>query len=1082
MDLSKDKVVAGVISRLKAATTQEGPVKIEGNWGSFARLLAATVSKKLKRPILYVCPHIDDADSASDDLHTFSQKPVHVFPAWEAEPEFSDATDEIGGERLKLVLQLCAPQPASDRIIAASIQSLCQPIPKPSSLAANCFDLQVGTTINTEKLLNWLVENEFERVDRVDMPGQFAHRGGIIDIYAPLAGHNIASAGPSSQPIRIEFFGDEIENIRTIDLDTQRSSHNIESAAIIPPSLPRTTGETDLLINLLPPDTIIIFEEPAEIQEVARVFLQRVSNPIGLYSWEAISKACAAFTQLEAYRFSATKDDFTKIDIRSVQQFEQTSTPLVAGSRNAINELLTQASQGKKVILYCDSIAEHQRLTEILKESGPIPAALEMPIGFIHQGFIVESLNTIIISHHEIFGQFAVRRRIRSVRAASPLESFLDLEPGDYVVHVSHGIGKFRGIRTLEKEGKFSEYLTLEYANKTIVHVPVQNIALVQKYVGTMQKRPQLSTIGSKKWLHQKEKAFQAVQDLASELIELGARRRAMGGIAYEPDTAWQREFEELFPYQETADQLKAIDQIKADMQKNMPMDRLLCGDVGYGKTELAMRAAFKAVENGKQVAVLVPTTVLCVQHGRTFAERFADFPCTIEVLNRFRTPAQAREVVARTKLGKVDIVIGTHRILSDDIGFKDLGLVIIDEEQRFGVEHKEKLKKFRANVDVLTMTATPIPRTLHMSLLGLRDISSLETPPLDRRAITTTLTRYDPELVKRAILRELNREGQVFFLHNRVHSIFKMADDIRSIVPDARVSVAHGQMTKSELEKAMLDFVLGRVDVLVCTTIIESGLDIPNANTIFIHNADRFGLAELHQLRGRVGRYKHRAFAYLLLPPDRPISPIAAKRLKAIEEYSELGAGFRIALRDLEIRGAGNILGPEQSGHIHAVGYEMYCKLLSDAVARLRNEPIYEPPTAVIDLGFATFIPKSYIPSDRQRMDIYRQIATARGDKDLARIEKDLADLFGPVPADVSLMIDAADLRIKAAKHNIKTILAQGDDLIFTFEKPDKITSLFAKAPGTIRIPDPKTVYIRLEKNYFAPKTLTALLRKLLK
>ena len=612
--------------------------------------------------------------------------------------------------------------------------------------------------------------------------------------------------------------------------------------------------------------------------------------------------------------------------------------------------------------------------------------------------------------------------------------------------------------------------------------MPVHKIHLVQKYIGSLPKRPKLSVLGSKKWENQKRKVAEGVQELAEELLEVQAKRESLGGFAFAEDTIWQKEFEESFLYQETADQLTCIEQLKNDMIQPRPMDRLLCGDVGYGKTELAMRTAFKAIESGKQVAILVPTTVLCVQHGQTFTERFADFPIIVEVLNRFVTTKKAKEITARAKQGKVDILIGTHRILSKDVGFRDLGLLIIDEEQRFGVAHKERLKRFRTNVDVLTMTATPIPRTLHLSMLGLRDISSLTTAPLDRRSIVTKVCRYDKATIRNAIVRELNREGQIFFLHNRVQSIVRMAEELAKIVndPKVKITVAHGQMPKSQLEKAMVDFVRGRIDILVCSTIIESGLDIPNANTMIINDADRFGLAQLHQLRGRVGRYKHRAYAYMLLPVTRSITPIAAKRLKAIEEYSQLGAGFRIALRDLEIRGAGNILGPQQSGHINTVGYEMYCRLLSDAVKRLKNEPVEMPASAIIDLGFSSYIPKSYIPSDRQRMDVYRRIALTKDPQDLSMMRDELTDLFGPVPEQVIMLLDLTDIRVRASRHNIKSIIAQGNDLIFSFETHEGVTDLFARAPGKVRVPDKTTVYLHLEKNYFEPKTLMAVLRKL--
>ncbi|MCK4998218.1 MAG: DEAD/DEAH box helicase, partial [Anaerohalosphaera sp.] len=562
---------------------------------------------------------------------------------------------------------------------------------------------------------------------------------------------------------------------------------------------------------------------------------------------------------------------------------------------------LIETAKEKKVLLYCENSAEVSRVKEIVLEShGHLPANLKLPLGFVQRGFIVNSLNTVVVCHHEMFGQYAVRRRVRTVRGVSPVESLIDLNKGDYVVHLTYGIGKFTGIRTMEKGKSVTEYLTIEYADKILIHVPVSNIALVQKYIGAMPTRPKLSKVGSKKWENQKARVAKGVQELAMELLELQAQRESLGGVAFGDDTLWQKEFEESFLYQETVDQLRAAEEIKDDMKQARPMDRLICGDVGYGKTELAMRAAFKAVAGGKQVAVLVPTTVLCEQHGRTFTERFADFPMTIEVLNRFVTPKRANEVIAGAKRGSVDIVIGTHRLLSEDMGFKDLGLLVIDEEQRFGVEHKERLKRYRVNVDVLTMTATPIPRTLHMSMIGLRDISSLTTAPLDRRSIVTKVSRWDKQLIRRVIMHEINREGQVFFVYNRVQTIVRAAEELRKTINDDKVNIdiGHGQMTKRELEKAMLNFIRGKTDVLVCSTIIESGLDIPNANTMIVCEADRFGLAQLHQLRGRVGRYKHRAYAYMLLPSNRPVSPIAAKRLKAIEEYSQLGAGFRIALR----------------------------------------------------------------------------------------------------------------------------------------------------------------------------------------
>lgn len=838
-------------------------------------------------------------------------------------------------------------------------------------------------------------------------------------------------------------------------------------------------------MNILPSDTIIILDEPGDIEEVARVFLARAERAERLYSWGDIYQAMGNFGQLHICRFGMG-GDFLKVGVKSVQQFEHKASSVWAGHKESLEELVDEAKAGRKVYLYCESSAEIKRVSEIITEGDKsVPGNFKLVKGFIHQGFIIDSLGWIVISHHEVFGQYALRRRGRAVRASLAVDSLADLQAGDYVVHNSYGIGRFLGVKTIKEKGGRSEYLTIKYADDVSIQVSVRNIGLVQKYIGTSPRRPKLSKVGSKRWQKQKEKVARSVRELASELLEVQARRESMGGIEFGADSSWQAEFEESFAYQETADQTTAAERIKGDMRRNAAMDRLLCGDVGYGKTELAMRAAFKAVESGRQVAVLVPTTVLCVQHGRTFTERFADFPVCIEVLNRFKTAKQARDIIERTKTGRVDVLIGTHRLLSGDIGFKDLGLLIIDEEQRFGVEHKERLKRLRINVDVLTMTATPIPRTLHMSLLGLRDISSLATPPLDRRSIVTTVTAYNRELIRKGIIRELNRQGQVFFVHNRVKTIEKKAWEIEKLVGDSgvRIAIAHGQMAKSELEKAMIEFVLGETHVLVCTTIIESGLDIPNANTIFINDADRFGLAEMHQLRGRVGRYKHRAYAYMLVPISRSITPTAARRLKAIEEYSHLGAGFRIALRDLEIRGAGNILGAEQSGHIQLVGYQMYCELLADAVRRLKNEPVEPIPTAALDLGFTTYIPKNYVPSDRERMDVYRKIAVARDGERLKEISGELADVYGPMPEEIELLLELASLRIAASKRGIKAIVASGQRLAFSFASDEgaKVDNLFANVKGKVTIADSRTVYLRLEKSYFEPMTLLRVLRKML-
>ncbi len=1082
--LEKERSVEKIIARLEDKK-QRGVVRAAGTWGSFAPLLISHIAKTLKTPILYIRPHIDDADRACDDLQTFGAENLRVFPAWEGEEDILDATDEIRSERLAVLTEVAGGANASNLIICASVQSLAQPVPDSTSLMADAMKLEMDSDMSPKTVVEWLVENSFERVDRVDMPGQFAHRGGIIDIFAPLCFHKQQFGPQQNRPVRIEFFGDMVESIRLIDLDTNLSLHPLPGIGIIPTAQKTDTDEQVLFTDLLADDTLIVLEEPGDIEETARTYAERLDTDKQVFRWADIFNSLKRFSQVHVSRFITETPDVISFSIHSVQQYQHKATSAWAGHKEALGQLIDKAKQDKMVYLYCEAQAQIERVTEIIEQiSDKVPSRFHLVKGFVHRGFSIESLKTIVISHHELFGQWSLRRKFRKTVSTAPIDTLSDLQAGDYVVHASYGIGKYLGIKSIEEDGGKNEYLSIEYADGVTIQVSVSNIGLVQKFIGTSPKRPNLSKIGSKKWQKQKLKVAEAVRDMAHELLEVQAKRQAMGGFAFGKDTNWQAEFEESFPYRETPDQITAIGQIKADMGEPVVMDRLLCGDVGYGKTELAMRAAFKAIASGKQVAMLVPTTVLCVQHGRTFTERFADFPVTIEIINRFRSVKQIRDIIVRTREGKVDILIGTHRLLSGDVAFKDLGLLVIDEEQRFGVEHKEKLKKLRVDVDILTMTATPIPRTLHMSLLGLRDISSLQTPPMDRRSIVTKVAAYNRDMIKRAIYRELNRQGQVFFLHNRVKTIDRKAYELQQLVPEAKFAIAHGRMSKRELEKAMIDFVTGDIDVLVCTTIIESGLDIPNANTIFIDNADRFGLAELHQLRGRVGRYRHRAFAYMLLPSNRSITPVAAKRLKAIEEYSHLGAGFRIALRGLEIRGAGNILGSEQSGHIQLVGYQMYCELLAEAVRRLKGEKVEKIPTANIDLKTNAFIPKNYIPSDRQRMDVYRKIAVAKNDSDVEQLTKELNDIYGRMPEQLEVLLEIAQLRIAASKKDIKSIAIADRNLVFTFTSPDAATknrSIFDKTRHKSTPADARTTYLHLPKNYFEPTTLISLLRKIL-
>jgi len=1043
-------------------------IEAYGSWGSLPRLIAACLGNQLKGPVLYITAHITHAFEAQDDLETFLGKSVGLFPAAEAHETDLDPTSEIACERLRICRQLSTTNNHNPQIIVTPIAALMQPVPNVQFLQSQSLKLTTGQNLEMNELLHWLDDHNFTRVDQIDLVGEFACRGGIIDVFPPA----------ENLPVRIELFGDQIESLRSFDLDTQRSVHHLETVNITGCNNIRQAADGTSFLDYLPTKTTLLIEETTEVAEIGRLCLGRLADPSDIYPVENVLQTATKFDTFYLNRFSSGIDS-AAINLRgqSVQQFENRWPEVL--------EELLQIACDQHVYLFCEKPAQKQRLLEMIEtdfDVSTLPKGFHLTVGYIHHGFAIPGEKLLVLSHHELFGQHQPQRRISRIQPTQAIDSFTDLAKGDLVVHVNHGIGRFRGMKTLTKHDHREEYLAIEYADKAIVHVPATKIQLIHKYVGARGGRTKLSKLGGRTWTRQKQKVTEAVEDMASQFIDLQAHRQSIPGIAFPPDTPWQREFEESFAYQETEDQTTVNVQIKNDMQQNRPMDRLLCGDVGYGKTELAIRAVFKTVEYGKQVAVLVPTTVLAQQHFRTFNERLADFPFIVECLSRLNTAGQTRDIIKRTAQGQVDILIGTHRILSDDIIFKDLGLVVIDEEQRFGVNHKEKLKRMRKTVDILTMTATPIPRTLHMALLGIRDISSLTSPPLDRRSIVTEVCPFDKQRIRSIILRELNRQGQIYFLHNRVHSIADAAHSIEQLVPEARIIAVHGRMAKRQLEDRMSDFVNHKADILVCTTIIESGLDIPNVNTIIIADADRFGLAELHQLRGRVGRYKHRAYAYMLLPTKRSINPTAVKRLKAIEEYSQLGCGFRIALRDLEIRGAGNILGIEQSGYIDTVGYELYCQLLAGAVRRKRNEP--EPVSSIthLELNVSNNIPRGYIPSDRQRMDVYRRLATCSTSQDFDQLEHDLIDLFGQPPSSVRDLLELTEIRIMASQHNIRSIIQKQPDLIFHLHDSAQVSLLFANAPGSVRVPDQNTVHLRLTEPYFdSPKTIMATLRKIL-
>ena len=1048
---------------------------VGGLWGSSCALFLAAMLPKCPSVMLAVTAGPEDADDLCNDLNLFAPDTAMLLPAREALTSGEAAINHnIAGQRVEILRKLLffgASGGSRLKVVVAPIQSLLQPVVPPKSLQADILTVRAGDTRRLEDMAEWLVERGFEREPMVEMHGEFAVRGGILDVFASAA----------ENPIRIEFFGDQIESIREFEISTQRSIKPLPSYQLVGISQTEAAGlqAADLSTSVfayLPKNSWVMLHEPVEIQDRADKIVSSMAQAEAIFSFRDVYQASRNYISLHVTSLPAASD-LPPFD------FQTATTERFGGELQAIvDELSRMVQQNSAIHIFCENDAQEDRLREVLKETA---LAAEPKIvyerGFLAAGFQLLRPPRAFLGHHEIFSRYQRLRTVRPKRRGAPIDSFLELRKGDYVVHVAYGIARFRGMETVQKEGELQEFLVLEFAGSTKLYVPASKIDLVQRYVGSTKLRPKVSLLGGKQWGEKKAEVKRAIQDMAVDMLHLQAVRGKSPGIAFPADSLWQHQFEDSFLYQETDDQLTALEEIKSDMEAPKPMDRLLCGDVGYGKTELAMRAAFKAAIFGKQAAVLVPTTVLAAQHLHTFTERMADFPVVIEMLSRFKTRKEQKEIIDRLKRGKVDIVIGTHRLLSKDIEFRDLGLLIVDEEQRFGVEHKERLKQFRKTVDVLTMTATPIPRTLHMSMLGIRDISSLNTPPQDRQSIRSEVCRFDRNRIREAILREIHRDGQVFFVHNRVYNIEQLKDELAEIAPEASYVIAHGQMNEHELEWRMAAFVAGTYDVLVCTTIIESGLDIPNANTIVINRADNFGLADLHQLRGRVGRYKNRAYAYFVIPKDKPITQKSIRRLKAIEEYSELGAGFKIAMRDLEIRGAGNILGVEQSGHIAAIGYDLYCKLLDQTVRELKNEPVAQPIEADIEINLDAYVPDAYAPDPSLKMGVYRRLASATALEEIDELADELADRFGAMPGPVENLLERHRLRVLASRHGIRYIARRKDFLLVKFADPNLINKLFAGTPHTARIIDAETMHLHLPPRTTATQQIVLFLRTVL-
>ena len=1080
---------------------------IDGAWGSACALsIAAISSADHGRTHLIILPTIRDAEEFVDELTDLPNSGILLFPAWESLPEIIDASDSVYAARISAVRRLSQADRRPTAIVTC-LPALLQPVPTRASIKAATRTISVGDDLPLPELTDWLILRGFERVTAVELPGEFSIHGGILDIF------------PATEPdaVRIELFGDEVESIRSFDVESQRRLEDLKSISLtatlaatppaatdatpqtgtgpvsttaslkgkpkkrtpesrpadaptstastaVPTAAPLFSGETESLIDSLPRQTIVILTDMQQAISEGRMYLQRLSNPVGLYGVDA--------TMARLLEFSSVTIDALGVDgyeqschlpIEAVERFS-------GSRRDALVELSELLGPSDSVLLCCHNEGEQSRLKELIAETDSasgtsLASRICLTTGRIRRGFRLLDHALIVISDNELFSRTPTRATTRKRRTDSrTIDTFLDLREGDLVVHVAHGIARYRGMAMTGANGQQEEHLLLEFRDALIVYVPVSLIHLVQKYIGPAKTTPELTKYGGTSWLKKKDQVAEAISDMATDMLQLQAERASRAGLQCRADSHLQQEFEKAFPFTETPDQASAIIDLKGDMEQAKPMDRLICGDVGFGKTEVAMRAVFKAVDNGRQVAVLVPTTVLAEQHFRTFSQRMAEFPVTVEMLSRYRSPAEQSRILERLKEGSIDIVIGTHRLVSKDVKFRDLGLLVVDEEQKFGVKVKERLKQLRADVDVLTLTATPIPRTLHMSLLGIRDISSLTTPPRDRVPIETRVGRFEENLVRSAMMRELNRGGQIYFVHNRVHDIEEIAERLKRIAPEASLVIAHGQMDEDELESAMMAFVTGKADILLATTIIESGLDISNANTMFIHQAENYGLADLHQLRGRVGRDRHRAYCYLLLEEGKAVTTKATRRLKAIEEYSELGAGFRIAMRDLEIRGAGNILGTEQSGNIAAVGYELYCQLLENAVRSLKKQPLRYQRHCKIELPVSNFIPDKYIAEQKLKIEVYRRLSQANTLDQLSELETELRDRFGPIPTAARRMIQLRELNLRALAWRVENIHLENGYAVFRYRDAKRIRMLSHLHKGHLRVVDAHDAYWPLE------------------
>lgn len=1089
------------------------PVGVYGLSESARSYLIYGVYEALNRPVLIVTHSDVEARKLYEDLSLYLPQ-VYYFPTKEVVFYNIDAiSGDLRWERLKVIKQILN---SKNKIIITCVESLSSIYTPIELYKKYMFKIRLGDNLDLKDVAEKLIQCGYERNEVVDGKGQFSIRGGIMDIYCPI----------SAEPYRLELFGNEIESIRSFNLESQRSIEKVNSIEIFPAkeiildknriSSAKKEIKEDLEAVVEKLKKLKDNEAVKRIKDVTRKNLETLEQS---WNFETIDSFLAYFYKNSVTFLDYVKDYFIFVDdaqrcegklnsvyfefeenyksflqrgnilpkqskmligkselieklkeresivldpiAKSVKSFLPSSTinfsQVTLGSYHGqmdllIEDIRNKKSSGFKILILSGTRPRGERLVDTLRDRDIDsnykdviheiePGEVVITFGSQLKGFEYPELKLSVISSKEVFGE-ARRKNIKkaSKKGVGKIKSFTELKPGDFVVHVNHGIGVYKGIKQLEFQEHKKDYLEIVYESDDKLYVPVEQLDMVQKYIGTEGKTPKVNKLGTSEWAKAKKKAKKSIEQIAEDLVKLYAIRSTLKGYKYSKDTLWQKQFEDEFPYEETPDQLSTIQDIKEDMQSDKVMDRLLCGDVGYGKTEVAVRAAFKAVMDGKQVAFLVPTTILAQQHYNNFVQRFSDFPVKIDMISRFRTPSQQKLTIKAAKVGDVDILIGTHRILQKDVQFKDLGLLIIDEEQRFGVSHKEKIKTMRKNVDVLTLSATPIPRTLHMSLVGVRDISVIETPPEERYPIQTYVVEYNDQLIRDAILREINRKGQIYFVYNRVENIKEMASYILKLVPEAKVAVAHGQMQERELESIIVDFMKGKYDVLVSTTIIETGMDIQNVNTMIIYDADKMGLSQLYQLRGRVGRTNRIAYCYLTYRKDKVLTEVAEKRLKAIKEFTELGSGFKIALKDLEIRGAGNMMGSSQHGHMAAIGYDLYCRMLEDTVKLVKGEIRKEPVETTVELKVDAYIPDNYIKNEVQKIEVYKKIAAISSYDDMLDVKEELEDRFSSIPASVQNLMDIAYIRSMAKELGIEEIKEMKDEIVFTFESESRV------------------------------------------